>query len=310
MIKLFGFLCTVLLSWQALAFPITVEHKYGSIHLDKKPTRIVSVGVSDQDDILALGVKPLAIREWYGNQPYAVWPWAQEALGEAKPVVLRGSSLDYEQIAALKPDLIVAVSSALSRVEYQQLSKIAPTLVHSKGYSDWMMPWDKKHLLIGRALGLEKKAQDNIDDIEILIAKTKLQHPEFQGKTAVVGFYYNKLPGAYASKDLRSSLLKQLGFTIPKDIDALAGNRFYTSFSEERLDLLNTDVLIWLGSQQEIEDQSTALFRKRMPFYREHREYFTGQTIGGAFSFYSPLSIRFLINAMVPELAKIALKKQ
>ena len=83
---------------QAAAFPVTIEHKYGSSTIEAQPTRVVTVGFSDQDALLALGVIPVGIRDWYGDQPNAVWPWATEALGDAKPEVLSSSELNYEQI--------------------------------------------------------------------------------------------------------------------------------------------------------------------------------------------------------------------
>ena len=29
--------------------------------------------------MLALGVMPVGVTEWYGDQPFATWPWAQDA---------------------------------------------------------------------------------------------------------------------------------------------------------------------------------------------------------------------------------------
>lgn len=299
-----GFL-TLWLSISALAFPVTLAHKYGSLTVDKKPTRIVSVGHIDQDDILSFAIKPLAIRDWYGNQPYGVWPWAQSKLEDAKPILLAARIIDYEAIAALKPDLIIGVSSAMNEKEYQKLSSIAPTLAPPADYHDWTIPWNIRHLIIGKALGFPKLAEQHVNALQQKLTKAKADHPEFNNKTATVAFYYNKQPGAYASKDLRSQFLIDLGFIIPNEIDQLAGQAFYASFSEERLDILNNDLVVWLGSKETIENASTAIFRKRMPFYKNKKEYFTGDLIGGAFSFFSYLSIQYLLDEMVPELAKI-----
>ena len=65
----------------AADFPVTITHKYGEITIDKAPERVVSIGFSDQDWLLALGVTPIAVRDWYGDQPFATWPWAQDELG-------------------------------------------------------------------------------------------------------------------------------------------------------------------------------------------------------------------------------------
>src|SRR5215218_2340246 len=113
---------------QVAAFPVTIEHKYGSSTIDAQPTRVVTGGFSDQDALLALGVIPVGIRDWYGDQPNAVWPWATAALGAAEPEVLSSSELNYEQIRALDPDLIVGLTSGMTEEEYGTLSQIAPTI--------------------------------------------------------------------------------------------------------------------------------------------------------------------------------------
>ena len=41
------------------AFPVTLEHKYGSTTLEKAPARVVCVGLTEQDALLALGIVPV-----------------------------------------------------------------------------------------------------------------------------------------------------------------------------------------------------------------------------------------------------------
>lgn len=298
------------ISASGFAFPLTLEHKYGTLTLDKKPQRIVSVGYTDHDDILTLGITPLTVRDWYGHQPYGVWPWAQTYLGDATPLLLQPRVLDYEAIAALKPDIIIGITSAMNQREYEKLSAIAPTLAQPKTHSDYTVPWELRHLNIGKVLGLEAQAQENIAALQQKIADVKHAHPEFVNKTAAVAFYYSKQPGAYTTQDLRSQFLMDLGFVIPAEIDTLAGDAFYASFSEERLDILDVDVLVWLADKKDIESESNFAFRSRMPFYKQQREYFTGQLVGGAFSFFSYPSIHFLLDEMLPKLADIAAKTE
>lgn len=301
-------LIAIVISNSVWAFPISLDHKYGQVTIEKKPIRIVSVGHSDHDDILSFGIKPLTVRDWYGNQPYGVWPWAQTQLGDSKPLVLAPRIIDYEAIAALNPDLIIGVTSAMDEKEFKKLNAIAPTLAQPSEYADYTIPWDVRHLLIAKALGFTEQAENNIATLQASIQRIKVEHPEFKMKTTSVAFYYNKQPGAYASKDLRSQFLINLGFVIPPEIDQLANDAFYASFSEERLDILDVDVLVWLGSKETIVNASNQAFRQRMPFYKNQREYFTGDEVGGAFSYFSYLSIQFLLDEMVPELSKIALK--
>jgi iron-siderophore transport system substrate-binding protein len=74
------------------AFPVTIEHKYGTTEIAEPPERVVTVGLTDQDAVLALGVVPVGTTEWYGEHPSAIWPWAQDELealdAEAAPEVV------------------------------------------------------------------------------------------------------------------------------------------------------------------------------------------------------------------------------
>ncbi len=102
---------------EAAAFPVSIEHKFGTTEITAEPKRIVVVGLVEQDALLALGVVPVATTEWYGDHPGAIFPWAEEALGDApRPEVLDFTDgLQFERIAGLRPDLIVAVYSGLTR---------------------------------------------------------------------------------------------------------------------------------------------------------------------------------------------------
>src|SRR3954469_948157 len=95
------------------AFPVTLAHKYGSTTIKSEPKRVVVVGLRDQDALLALGVVPVATTEWFGKHPGAIFPWATKALGSApKPTVLTNTDgVQFEKVAAQRPDLIVGVYS-------------------------------------------------------------------------------------------------------------------------------------------------------------------------------------------------------
>src|SRR5215217_5585485 len=104
----------------AAVFPVTVEHRFGSRTIPAAPERIAVVGLTEQDAVLALGHVAIATTEWYGDQPSAVWPWAQDRLGGAKPTVLDATDgFQFERIAELKPDLIVGTNSGMDRADYE-----------------------------------------------------------------------------------------------------------------------------------------------------------------------------------------------
>ena len=93
----------------AAAFPVTIEHKYGTTELEKAPERIVTVGYNEQDTLWALGVAPVGVTDWMGFEN-GIGPWAEEAAAAAgpKPELLKDTDgIGFEKIAALRPDVIV-----------------------------------------------------------------------------------------------------------------------------------------------------------------------------------------------------------
>ena len=285
-------------------FPVTIEHKYGETTIDDEPQRVASVGFGEHDGLLALGVIPVAVRDWYGEQPFATWPWAQDELGDAEPVVLASDEENFEQIGALERDLIVGISSGMTEEQYEILSAIAPTLAQPDDYIDYGTPWDVALEITGRATGRSEEAAQVIADTRQLFADAIAAHPEFAGATAAVTFFFEAQPGAYGSQDIRSRSLADLGFAIPAEIDELAGDAFFVSISPEDLSVIDTDVVVWIGLGEDntaaVRDLST---RPSTRAFQEGREIVADDLLSGAFSHASPLSFEYVIEQLVPELA-------
>src|SRR3979409_1432170 len=130
---------------------VTVKHIFGDTKIAAPPKRVVSAGFPEQDDLLAVGVVPIAVTDWFGGEPFGVWPWAQPKLGGAQPVVLNlNDGIQVDQIAALKPDLIVATNAGLDQDTYTKLSAIAPTIAQS-GPDAFFEPWKDQATAIGQA---------------------------------------------------------------------------------------------------------------------------------------------------------------
>src|SRR3954470_22954338 len=61
-------------------YPVSVDHKYGTTKITATPRRVVAVGLTEQDALLALGVVPVATTKWFGENPGEIWPWAKAKL--------------------------------------------------------------------------------------------------------------------------------------------------------------------------------------------------------------------------------------
>ncbi len=289
------------------AYPATIEHNYGSTEITEAPGRVVSVGYTDQDALLALGVTPVAVREFFGEQPDATWPWAQDELGDAEPEVLDVAELNFERIAALQPDLIVGVSSGMTEDDYEQLSEIAPTISRPDEYVDYGVPWQDQTRVIGRALGREDQAEEVVAEVEGRFDQARAEHPELEDATVIVARPSTE-PGQFflfGPEDSRSRFMTSLGFGIPPQVAELASDSFIATISGEQLDLLDTaDLVVW-----NVDTPADRELVERDPIYpqlavaREGRDLFLDEETNAALSFGTVLSIPFLLDELVPELA-------
>lgn len=294
---------------EATAGPVTVEHEFGSTTVPAAPKRVVSAGYTEQDTLLALGVTPVGVTDWYGEQPHATWPWAQDELGTATPEVL---SLDdgpqYERIAALEPDLIVATNAGLDQAQYDRLSAIAPTVAQPKGAIGFFSPWDAQTRLIGAALGKETEAGALVEGIKQRFADTAAAHPAFRGTPAIFlqAPYYDGAAIAYQA-GLSTAFLTDLGFTVPSNIVEYSPEpgSLQATIPLENLGVLNSGkVLIWATEDQaaRAELEAQPLFRTLTPVQNGNLVY-TDAVLAGAIYFTSPLSLPYVLDRLVPQLA-------
>lgn len=284
-------------------FPQTFEHRYGTTVIEKKPVRVVTVSYNGPDNLLALGVKPVAVRNWF-DYDYNTGPWAQEALGDAKPVVLTGD-LSIEQIAALAPDVIVGMYSGISEEQYALLSEIAPVIAAEKQYTNYSTPWHVRAKTIGRVVGEAEKANAMVAALEQRILDIAASHPEWKGKTAAVAHAGRMASGGgpivYRSIDPRPSLIAQFGFVTPQKIDDLgAPEKFNAELSLEDLSAIDVDLLIWKIGQEEFELVKNLTLRKTLNAHKQGRELVVDDAPSGALSYNSLLSLSYLFDALVP----------
>ncbi|WP_417671828.1 ABC transporter substrate-binding protein [Roseibium sp.] len=277
---------------------VEIETKYGLARISQKPERVVSLSYIGHDFLLALGIKPIALRYWYGNYPNGVWPWAQAALGDATPVVLRGK-IDVERIAALKPDLIVGLWSGMTKDEYRILSQVAPTIAPQARHGDYNTPWRRMLLTLGTVTGTVEQARNLIAHHDQRIAAIRSAHPDWQGKTASV--VWPAQLGAFKSNDIRARLLEELGLKVSDALDAIgSAGSFYVNLSEEDLSPIDTDALLWFGGDSAVPVIKGIALRKTMNAEREGREIIADGLLSSAISHSSPLSLEYALDRLVP----------
>lgn len=293
---------------EAPAFPVTIEHAHGATTIERAPQRIVSVGYTDHEILLALGERPVAIRYWYGEHEY-VWPWAEEALGDHRPEVLRADEFEYEKLVALDPDLIIGLQIGMEADEYALLSEIAPTIAHSADYTPWGTPWQVNTLTVGRAVGRLAAAEALVAEVEAEFAAVRDLHPEFDGVgLAYAGVYGSDTANFYVETNgsTRMKVLQDLGFVVPAELEALGTDGFYHDISAEQIEILDQDIVLW---EPAVLDLLPAV--EENPIYRtlsvatEDRDIFlTDPLVAAAMAHATVLSLPVVLDALVPELER------
>ncbi|GAB4519219.1 MAG: hypothetical protein OHK0046_27740 [Anaerolineae bacterium] len=291
-------------------FPVTIEHQYGSTTLNAAPERVVAIGYTEQDFLLALGITPVAVRYWYGDENNAIFPWAEDLVEGDLPIVLNMpyGNLNYEAILALEPDLISAVTAGITQEEYDTLSQIAPTITQTADYINFGMPWQETMVLIGEAVGKQAEAEAIVEDVETLFADVIVENPAFAGKTVAVSYAYEGTYGFYTAQDSRGRFFADLGFVIPEEMIEIAGDLFYADLSAERIDLLDQDVIA-IVNLQFIEGGREALEADplfgQLAAVQEGRLVYLDEQAENALGFSSPLSLPYALEAVLPQLQAI-----
>lgn len=294
-------------SASAQGFPVTITHALGDTTIQTQPRRVVSLGYNDQDFLYALGIAPVAVTQWWSNQPYATWPWAERArlaVGAA-PAVAKGSGVNFEWVLAQDPDLIVATYRDLDRATYDRLARIAPVIARPVGYPVWSAPWEEQLRLLDRATsGNTDKAETIISRLGAKIASVRKRYPQFKGKFASMADLRDAQFTLWGSETAPARFLGALGFRLPQELDALADPAGWIYLSLEQARLMDIDVVVWPnGKRTEIEAIST--YRRLRLFREGHSVWPAGDdlTWSAALWFQTPLSIDFAIDYLAPALA-------
>ncbi|MFC4333137.1 iron-siderophore ABC transporter substrate-binding protein [Streptomyces andamanensis] len=295
------------------AFPVTVEHAFGSTTITKAPQRVVTVGYTDDQDVLALGVKPVGMVDQYpnpaGKSPdiNTQWPWVKDKWGDARPTVIMSngdSGPNYEKIAALRPDLIIAVYSEIDQTAYAKLSKIAPTVGRTKAEKEpFSAPWQDNALQIATALGKADEGKKLVQGIRDQLAAVKKAHPEFAGQKAVALSWYKDAVAPFTTTDVRGQLLAGMGFKGQTEIDKIAGDKFYTTLSPERMDLVDVDRVFVINDKADTEAlKKFALFANLKVVKNGKVSYLLdseGPAVGAAMSQATLLSLPYAVDELV-----------
>lgn len=296
------------------AFPVSIDHMYGTTTIEGPSTRVVTWGWSTQDAAIALGVIPVGIPgdTWAGDAD-GFLPWTRAAIGDAPlPTTLDASAeIPFEAILALNPDLILAPYSGVTPDDYATLSQIAPTVPPIKAL--WASSWQDLTRVAGTALGLSAAAEQLIADTDAHVAAEAATYPALAGKSFLYG---NMGDGKssfniYLPTDPRPQFLQSMGL-VPAELSLELAkdpkNVYFAPVSYELAGTLEADIVVfWFTDDAEYQAATETAYYKAIPAVANGTfAPIVGREYVMATSAFSTLSIAYALDEFLPTLAAAA----
>lgn len=279
----------------------TVDTMFGPVTVPARPQKVVALGWSDAEAALALGVQPIAASDWLAFGGEGVGPWAAGRY-TAPPTIQGTLEINYEQLSALGPDLILNTRSDGSKEKYDELSKIAPTVGPPPGVISYGTSWQQQVQLVAQALGKPDEGKRLVDDLDGRFAAARSANPEFAGKTVAVGAFYSDKYAAYVDGDTRVEFMESLGFRNKPEIQALAkGGSFSVDLAREQTELLDADltVVFPIGADPAVLRADRVL--NQLPSAKAgHLVIMDDATLSNAFSSGSTLGLGYALEKATP----------
>ncbi|MGI6245764.1 MAG: iron-siderophore ABC transporter substrate-binding protein [Pseudochelatococcus sp.] len=301
---------------EGTSYPVVIKHALGTTTIAGKPERVATVAWANHEVPLALGIVPVgfAAANFGDDDGDGLLPWVAErlaALGADKPVLFdEGDGIDFEAVAATRPDVILASYSGLSQSDYDTLSRIAPVVAYPE--SAWATDWREMIRFNSAGLGLPAEGEALISRIEGEIARTVSGHPELKGKSAMFVTHLDttnlSVVNFYTANDTRVKFFADLGLKSPQSVaEATRPGQFAAGVSAERVDAFyDVDIVVTYGSQPLLDAVRADPLLSRMPAVRNDAIVMLGRNPLGTASNPTPLSISWVLKDYVALLGEAA----
>jgi iron complex transport system substrate-binding protein len=298
-------------------FPVTINHAYGATTIPARPQRIVALGYNDIAIADAVGAPIVgAVRNYSPdgtgdpNLPYIRTPLPEEVLGiEEEPT----GGVNVEKVASYRPDLILAVSSALvlDQAAYERLSGIAPVVVYE--HSLYGSPMQEDARRIGRAIGESEKVEALIAEADAAVAALRAELPALAERTYLFGQARGDiLPMVVGEQNLSTVFMRSLGLNVPENFrnapatNALAPGTVGVSYEQVGLlDSADALFMTFAAGDDRARFEGNPLVRQLRPV-REGN--YLPLTLDQAVALQAPnvVAVHWLLEQLRPALQKVA----
>jgi iron complex transport system substrate-binding protein len=299
------------------AYPVTIRHAHGTTTIAKAPTRVATIGWADADVVAALGVVPVGAPKitWGGNATGSTdWFDAAAAkLGVKDGDIARyddSAGIPFDDIAATRPDLILGLSSGVSKEDYDKLGKIAPVVAYTT--APWGTPWQEQLTTIGTALGKPTEAAALLATTTKAIDDAVAANPQLKGKTAAWAWFSPtdlSTVGLYTTSDLRPQMLREFGLVdSPTVVQLSKANQgaFSVNLSAEKASTLDADVVVFYAEKGAGAKEITgnALLGRIPALQKKQYVASADNSVALSMSLPSPLSVRTAVDEFLPKIVQ------
>ena len=227
---------------------VSIKHDMGTTELRSIPKRVMINSEEGAEQLAALGIKPVGYASGRINgqlgqpTPQLTTPAAPFLTGV--PYVGTFTQPSQEQIARLKPDLILLTVMEGMNGLYNDMSRLAPTIA----YNPDRTPWRNSLLTLGKVLGREAKAKAFLSQYDKKIAalrnglpRSVRDHP----RTTLIYLYQPNKAFMLGRQSSFAKQMAQLDLTLVTPA-GISPDINYQEISAEALATLDTDRILIL----------------------------------------------------------------
>ncbi|KMJ46278.1 iron-siderophore ABC transporter substrate-binding protein [Xenorhabdus khoisanae] len=301
-------------------YPKEITTALGTAVINQPPQRIVALGTGTEDILLDLGIIPVGIESHrWGGDAEGYLPWFREEIArrgaELPAIIEMYPELDIEKIINLKPDLILATQSGITREHYEHLSHFVPVVAYPE--KPWQTTPRQQIELVARALDKIEQGEKLVVELDNMLTQAGNTIPNitrYHFAYIKAGTTSNTL-SLYVKNDPRVDTLIHLGlslFPLAGSLNAPFGN-FSANIGLENADVLNgVDILVtWYTNEKERQaTEALPLFRSIRAVGQGGYIPLTNQSIVMSMSYGSPLSLRWGLPKFMPLLKQELLKQE
>ncbi|WP_154116827.1 siderophore ABC transporter substrate-binding protein [Vibrio cincinnatiensis] len=252
---------------------VTIEHQMGKTTLEQNPQRVVVIGIGPLDAVHHFGINPVAVSKVAELPDYL----AQYRGAEYAPA---GSLFepDFERIYMQKPDVIITGPRA-ARTAYDELSKIAPTVVFA--VDDSQPYWESTQAQwrnLGKLFAIEDKVEAKIAELDNTFTQVHDYNQKHQAQAMTVMSSGGNIT-TFGANSRFAAIYKDFGFREAATVKQTANHGNLISYeyirqnNPQTLFIIDRDRLVNKGESRTREEFENTLI-KATDAYQQHRMVF------------------------------------